>query len=58
MLTLEYIQKQLKIINIKKAARETGMSYMTFYKIRDGKIANPKYHTLLAIEEYLKQENK
>lgn len=53
MLTLEQIQAALADRKAKVVAAETGLNYMTVWRIANGKETNPKFATVKVLSDYL-----
>jgi transcriptional regulator with XRE-family HTH domain len=53
MLTLEQIRAGLADRKAKVVAAETGLTYMTVWRIANGKEGNPKFATLKVLSDYL-----
>lgn len=53
MITLEQIRSELADRKLKVVAKETGLHYMTVWRISAGKETNPKFDTVVRLSEYL-----
>lgn len=59
MLTLEQIQKRLKICNISTVEDESGVSRNALNLIREkGKDANPEFKTVEKISNYFEEQER
>ena len=52
MLELRNLQYLLKISDIKKVSRDTGVHYNTLYAIANGKNNNPTYKMVQVLTDY------
>lgn len=53
MLTLDEIRAGLADRRVEAVAAATGINRNTIAQIRDGKVADPRYSTLVALSAYL-----
>lgn len=51
---LTYVRNMLKMCNIREVSKQTGMPYMTVYKIGNGKTKNPTYETVKVLSEFFR----
>lgn len=53
MLSPEKIQSALRDRNLSKVSKQTGLSYMTVWRISHGCAGNIEYNTVAKLSEYL-----
>ena len=58
MLKLEEIQKALADRNLRKVARAVDLSYITVWRVANGKIVEVSYSTIEKLSDYLTGEKK
>ena len=55
MLSLDQLQERLKRSVVYRVAKRAGLNYQTVYRITRGELTNPRYTTMIKIEEVLAQ---
>jgi transcriptional regulator with XRE-family HTH domain len=55
---LQYVQRMLKDCSTKVIAENTGLSYLTVWKIKNGKSTSPSFTTVNKLAEYFRERNK
>ena len=51
---LQYVVRQLADMNLKKIARNVGLSYMTVYRIANGENTAPMFSTVKKLADYFR----
>lgn len=55
MLTIDQIVTRLKDRKLKEVAKQSGVSYLTVWKIATGRAGNVSYETVVKLSEYLER---